>query len=1629
MKHLNADLDLTTNIEVPLTPSNRILGLDGDNNIVEIQGSGGGGDGDDDFVLGDDMDNTLIGQTYCYTAGEPLNECYVIGASVRISQDNTTSYAEGTVVSLDVTTSTTGGSGNTPDCGGWEEGDAISGTYWEWEVVSQTLGQEPWGPGGVYFDHGIDWDWEFPNGVTQWLLFSVNGGQEGVVDGDSSPVNLFVGQKLYGKFGTYAETYNDGNATPIGGTFTSVRLSSEGTTTLRKVRQITTAPAPQKWISRAYLVGNPLNTSTLTIVEEEAVFPSLRGNTVGNNLGTVRYQGDNYVMQNGFMPAGTGITNLTPAVTFDQAHTSTTADDGVYETFSFSQDVPTKRVVCESDGSFNPIGDGTTTSSTTVCVEITNVNADASTNFEFDIVSTNTYTATVTCPADDDGDGDTNADGDIVIDGDTVNCPAITSDITYDGGATLATPTVYADFTTSNFTTQQNNLQEASQDNPGKLPGVLSIQTNNYKNKFNNNTTPAQAAANLITMNGIRAALGQNALNADGSVGAAQAVSTIEVIAINGSTYTVTATVNNGRTLAPLQRFYVGSTKYVIDTVTPNGANFDITVTASVHGTTVAPITVSNTQIPVTDDIVFGRWTSFYGTYFEFEVATVDYYPYNPGFGLDNRYLYLQYAPDVDTEDERNNITGGIGTSGNATVLLNKSLLVAGAASNPIAASGTVMFTVNTADINFPSYVVGGRVEVTVSSAGLTTSFEGNIDSIVPVSGDATKSIITLGNLTLTTDIDTTTSFSVTEIKCADGTGMVIINEDGDTMLGDLFVDGDETVDGDLTVDGDGMFTGDLDGDNIKADGDLDVDGDGHIDGDLDLGGDLGIGDGEIGPKGCSGQVAITVNTDAGTNHIFTLLTGIANDYKVGDSVKFYTTAGVELAVTATLTSDIDTGDTMLGVQPTTGNLTSITAGTLIEICPGTGTVIIDGDGDVDGDVEIDGDGNIDADGDISADGDIMADGDISGGGSLGGSIVPCPENDAAVLNFFNNISTLTIGAAYAGERNLGKFDFLYTGLPSGLTFSDQTFGLNIAFNDLASAADLQGRFIVLRPDADGAWGNSDFGIQQKQFIYSLVKDASNNFVLNKAFPTTPGTYQIAIGNGDFAPGWCVINEFGVAEEVTIGEGTTRLRDGLIASTGGFVIDPNSTTLPEIPTHGLRINGSLNVQAGTAEDDKDVIFQLNNGNDAKFAVQDLNGQSIFEVNDGPGIIIGNTADNYNTPIRVHGATTIGDENVSRNLTVTGTTRLGITSETATSTGQAIGVNDSGDIVTVTGGGVNYTGADNTVPLSNGVDAASGFDASPITVSATATNIDGDLVVSPGGFGVATATTGTTPRNTRVNFDLRTDDAKFEVLDGTSENDSILRAQRLAAGNAVTVGTSANSADLTVHGTVNGNGSGLTNVIAESVNGQNSTQDLKFWSGNRVAYQALVDASTIQSDTIYNITDDNSPGTTTFGGPVTTPSTLTVGALASLNGGVAVDGNATVSGNLSATGTISGATLTQDKGTWTPTLNVAGTLVSSVGTWTRYDDRVIVDFNIVTNSTETGADAVEVNNLPFTNLTQSTGTAYHSSSLGTDIPLTIATGATTTLAVLVTPSGGFLQRSQLFDGGTNRLFGNITYRIS
>ena len=279
-----------------------------------------------------------------------------------------------------------------------------------------------------------------------------------------------------------------------------------------------------------------------------------------------------------------------------------------------------------------------------------------------------------------------------------------------------------------------------------------------------------------------------------------------------------------------------------------------------------------------------------------------------------------------------------------------------------------------------------------------------------------------------------------------------------------------------------------------------------------------------------------------------------------------------------------------------------------------------------------------------------------------------------------------------------------------------------------------------------------------------------------------------------------------------------------------------------------------------------------------------------------------------------------------------------------------------------------------MPLANGENASSGFDQSPISVSATQTSItSGDLIVDNGGFGVATATSGSA-QDLRVNFNLRADDAKFEVLDGTDEAHSILRAQRDDTnGNAVTVGASGNNADLTVHGTIDagtntitGNGSTLTNVNAATVDDLNKTANLKFWTGTLLEYQAL----TPVADTIYNVTDDNNPGTTTYGGPVEMADTLTVGGLASLNGGTttttltasglaSLNGGATVTGNASVSGV---STLT---GGIAP--NGGETTITGIKFWAGDRD----EFQALFNDLSGALDPNTIYNYPGTQITTTT----------------------------------------------------------
>ena len=144
-----------------------------------------------------------------------------------------------------------------PDCGGIEEGDQVQGVYWEWDIVSQNIGDTLFE--GSYFDHGMDCGWEFPNGIQHQMMFNVSGGSDGINNLPDEQYTLFTSEgtgsgKIYGKPTNVGAGGNNGTAAencPIGGTITISENIEEGDTVLRKVSQLLYAPAPQWWVTRA----------------------------------------------------------------------------------------------------------------------------------------------------------------------------------------------------------------------------------------------------------------------------------------------------------------------------------------------------------------------------------------------------------------------------------------------------------------------------------------------------------------------------------------------------------------------------------------------------------------------------------------------------------------------------------------------------------------------------------------------------------------------------------------------------------------------------------------------------------------------------------------------------------------------------------------------------------------------------------------------------------------------------------------------------------------------------------------------------------------------------------------------------------------------------------------------------------------------------------------------------------------------------------------------------------------------------------------------------------------------------------------------------------------------------------
>jgi hypothetical protein len=172
-----------------------------------------------------------------------------------------------------------------PDCGGIEEGDQVQGVYWEWDIVSQNIGDGL--SYGSYYDHGMDCGWEFPNGIQHYMMFMVSGGSDGINNLPNEQYTLFTSEgtglgKIYGKPLNVGAGGNNGTAAencPIGGTITISENASEGDTVLRKVSQLLYAPAPQWWVTRADLIQG--ETGNYTVLPGHAYqwgsYPSLPG--------------------------------------------------------------------------------------------------------------------------------------------------------------------------------------------------------------------------------------------------------------------------------------------------------------------------------------------------------------------------------------------------------------------------------------------------------------------------------------------------------------------------------------------------------------------------------------------------------------------------------------------------------------------------------------------------------------------------------------------------------------------------------------------------------------------------------------------------------------------------------------------------------------------------------------------------------------------------------------------------------------------------------------------------------------------------------------------------------------------------------------------------------------------------------------------------------------------------------------------------------------------------------------------------------------------------------------------------------------------------------------------------------
>ena len=1023
MKHLNANLDNTTNIEVPLEETLRILGLDADNNIVEITGlslgdtggGGGGGQGGDntDGDGGDGGPDGMLEPDLCVDL--------LIGSGIRFRDSAAANVPDLAWLQENFGTA----AGEFYDCiiDASDNGlstlrDIIPATVADNTFVSVAAGTISFTgliPGGTdffqfrYYSASID---RTTNLITLGgMLTTQTAGTLGSVITDTT-YDLGNAQ-VWGPVRTGINSINLPSAMPL--PLIGVNNFAWSRSTTFNLGALLRTPA--SYIAENFVTGTFSGFQFGGFGGENAPdFPAQFQAAIqawsGNGGFTISTSDQPIPTASGFQLA-CRVTSGSNTVTFVVSNVRTGSnylDRGLFFTGENGNEFTTEDFI-EGSGSFTAAASIATVVSFFPYTPGTGsgrdpiVWVDGNSLWEGD-------SGTYTVCGDGLGGGEVTIDGDIV--GMEIDCEDIRNSdaditITYNGIAT-SQPTVLATpFTTDSWTTDSFALQEANQDNPGTLPGILSLNREFHRRRNPNPISTAQQAANLVVTNDIVRRLGQNDFELDGNTGAVSTTTntlttfTIDSVDASGR---VTATVTLGdiglsdgsqiEDPVERQRFYVGSFKYIISNVTGAGTawSFDTTPVASGSNApalnTVSGLTDTYT---LTDDIVFQRSIHFGQGIREFSVGTVTYQAYNPGFTLDFRFLQLNYAPDVDTALERNAITGGVGSGSQGVVLLNRTRLTAVDSSMPIEAMGNLMLTID--GVVDAQYIVGTRVNITVNGG---TTFQATIDSITAGTGDINEWVLT--DLSITSDIATVTS--VDSISC------VNTNEDVDVGGGgDIIIDGDTEIDGDLDVDGDILN----DGDSIVV-GDLGVGGDSTVEGDSDTGGDSTTGgdsmtmgdsttggDQKVDGSICQGgdsfdETAGVFSTavSAGVSYqgevvSSVLISAVLNDYRlyttlsVGDYMIFQNTDPTDTTDNAALTSGTyeitsktDGTPNILGISRVSGNFKFNQATATITTYTG-GTCTVGGDETVDGDLLVDGDGLFT--------GDLIAERNLCQGGDM----------------------------------------------------------------------------------------------------------------------------------------------------------------------------------------------------------------------------------------------------------------------------------------------------------------------------------------------------------------------------------------------------------------------------------------------------------------------------------------------------------------------------------------------------------------------------------------------------------------------------------------------------------------------